>query len=97
MCCNLLREKCESERGQSVLPNTAGKAWPCHAVGRPVQEIIGDGYATLPQLWIQLHGDISFSRPGSGQHGADDLRSLPLESLVIPPGPGLTLLHGGHE
>lgn len=57
---------------------------PC-CVG-PVQEIRSDGYAALPQLWIQFHGDIPACHAGYGQHQAGGLRPLPVEPLVLPPG-----------
>jgi hypothetical protein len=46
--------------------------------------MIGDRYTALPQLRIQLHGNLSDQRGDRRKHQAGCLWSLPLDPLVLP-------------
>src|SRR5215208_593234 len=77
-------EKCEAETPAGVLPNTASLLHPCNGSSRLHQETLGDRYAALSKLWIQLHRNLSDRRPPTGQDPAHGVRRLQVDPLVLP-------------
>jgi putative Mg2+ transporter-C (MgtC) family protein len=49
-----------------------------------IRSLLGDRYAALSQLWIQLHRNLPHGRTPSGQDAADGLRPLQVQPLVLP-------------